>query len=188
MSGQQNSNWLQLKPNNHPTKIIILTTGGTIEKTYDENDGLLINRYSVVESKVLSRLRLPYTEVEVRPVLAKDSLYMDDKDREQLVRVLEQFIPELLPIVILHGTDTVDQSARYCQQSLSKIEVPIIFTGAMRPLELEDSDAFQNIVEAIFAAQLLPAGVYLSFHGRIFAASHFKKNRKLGTFEWDDAS
>ncbi|MBF0312735.1 MAG: asparaginase [Oligoflexia bacterium] len=176
---------MQLKSGNEKSKVIIITTGGTIEKTYDENDGQLVNRFSIVESRVLDRLRHPYLEVEVRPILAKDSLYMNDHDREQLALSLSQFMSEKHPILVLHGTDTMDKSARHCHTKLAEtITIPIVFTGAMRPLELEDTDAVQNIIEALLACQHLPAGVYLSFHSRIFPAMNFKKNRKLGTFEW----
>ena len=45
-------------------KISLITTGGTIEKTYDELSGELANRRSLVR-RMLSELRLEETEVSV---------------------------------------------------------------------------------------------------------------------------
>ena len=71
--------------------IIFLTTGGTIEKTYDEYDGSLLNRKSIVEQMVLSRLRLPQTQIDLFHVLATDSLDMTDEDREILLLNIKKF-------------------------------------------------------------------------------------------------
>ena len=54
-------------------RIALVTTGGTIEKTYDEQTGELGNRHSIVR-RMLGELRLEGTELTVREVLSKDSL------------------------------------------------------------------------------------------------------------------
>ncbi|HWU44250.1 MAG TPA: hypothetical protein VN132_12455, partial [Bdellovibrio sp.] len=53
--------------------VIIITTGGTIEKTYDEFDGSLQNRGTSIRNRILSKMRLPYTNILVHPLLSKDS-------------------------------------------------------------------------------------------------------------------
>ena len=62
--------------------IQIISTGGTIEKTYDELEGALENKTTQLEKRILSKLRLPYSSYEVTPILSKDSLFFDDNDRE----------------------------------------------------------------------------------------------------------
>ncbi|TNF00611.1 MAG: asparaginase, partial [Deltaproteobacteria bacterium] len=47
----------------------------------------------------------------------------------------------------------------------------------------DDSDARQNVTEALLASKILPAGIYISFHNRIFKVPNVRKNKKLGTFE-----
>jgi len=54
-------------------KTIIITTGGTIEKTYDEDSGVLLNKSSQLQG-MLKRLRLPYTDISQHDLLCKDSL------------------------------------------------------------------------------------------------------------------
>jgi len=38
--------------------------------------------------------------------------------------------------------------------------VPVVLTGAMRPFEMQRSDALQNLNEAIFATGVLEPGVW----------------------------
>src|SRR5947199_10565223 len=64
--------------------LALITTGGTIEKTYDEQTGELVNRRSIVR-RMLSELRLEETEVTVLELLSKDSLDMTEADRDRII-------------------------------------------------------------------------------------------------------
>ena len=163
--------------------LTIITTGGTIEKSYDENEGTLQNRETIIKNKILQKLRLPYLDITVKSILSKDSLYMDDADRTLIADELQRQIQRGNPIVVLHGTDTLDKTAAHCQKQIPNPTVSVVFTGAMRPMGFDDSDATQNVVEAIFAAQHFKPGYYVTFHGRLFLVPNFRKNRDKGTFE-----
>lgn len=169
---------------NEKMDILVLTTGGTIEKTYDENRGSLDNKESIVKNMLLSRLRLPYTRLHMKEVMNKDSLDMTDADRALLLENVEVAFSKKWPIVILHGTDTIEISAAYLQKFLKSLPVPVVMTGAMRPLGFLDSDASQNVTEALLASKILAPGVYISFHNRIFKAPNVRKNKEAGTFEF----
>lgn len=163
--------------------LTILTTGGTIEKIYDEFEGSLQNRDTIVKNKILAKLRLPTTEIQVTGLMSKDSLIMDDKDREFILSSIKQYAESGNPIVILHGTDTMEVTARFCFEQFKDISVPVVFTGAMKPLGFDDSDAPQNVIEAIFAARTLKPGYYVTFHGSLFTVPNVRKNKLKGTFE-----
>lgn len=164
-------------------KVSILTTGGTIEKVYDERVGALVNKDSLIQSVVLSKLRLPYTEVEVQTLFNKDSLYMDDKDREFIATSIRYHMEQCQAIVVVHGTDTMQVSAEYCFNSIKNPPIPILFTGAMRPLGYENSDAIQNITEALSLSKVIGPGFYVAFHGQLFNVPKVRKNHERGTFE-----
>jgi L-asparaginase len=168
---------------NSPKKVVIITTGGTIEKTYDENEGTLHNRETTIRLKIEQRLRLPNTKIEVKSIMAKDSLDMTLEDREIILDAIKLFARFKDPIVVLHGTDTMQQTAELVKEQWKEINVPVIFTGAMRPLGFEDSDAMQNVVEALYAAKIVNPGVYISFHNRLFNVPGVRKNKFSGTFE-----
>ena len=168
---------------NEKMPLFVLATGGTIEKIYDEFEGALQNRDTIVKNKILQRLRLPYTEITVKQIMSKDSLYMDDKDRDFILDSIKAHERGGNPIVVLHGTDTMDLTSKHCLDQYPGVTVPVVFTGAMKPLGFDDSDATQNVIEAIFAARILSPGYYVTFHGKLFTVPNFRKNKNLGTFE-----
>ena len=159
--------------NNEWRKIHILTTGGTIEKTYDESDGTLFNRETVIKTKLNQKLRLPYTEILITSLFAMDSLDMTQSHRNQIRDKVLELAAEGHPVVVLHGTDTMQQTAEVVATFSDKMNVPVLFTGAMKPLGFEDSDALQNVTEALFCAQHVNAGVYVSFHNRLFKITSY---------------
>lgn len=163
--------------------LYILTTGGTIDKIYDESEGTLQNRNTIIKNKILQKLRLPYTEITVKSIMAKDSLMMNEEDRKFICDAIVDHAKDGHPIVVLHGTDTMDLTSAFCCENAPNINVPVVFTGAMKPMGFDDSDATQNVVEAIFAAHRQSAGFWMTFHGRLFTAPYFRKNRQKGTFE-----
>lgn len=167
-------------------RIVLITTGGTIEKTYDETTGELVNRQSVVR-KMLSRLRLEDKEISILELMHKDSLHLTDADRARIVEVTKTFGAvenpgETVGIVILHGTDTLETTGERLLSSIPLPRMPIILTGAIRPYEMKKSDALQNLTEAVFAAGLLQPGVYCVAHGRVLEFPGVTKDRLRGTF------
>ncbi len=147
-------------------RLTILTTGGTIEKTYNERDGSLRN-YHTILPKMLSTLRLPDLNVTYKQVVFKDSLEMTEEDRRRILEETRRMLPESDAVVILHGTDTLAQTGELLHRELPDLKIPVILTGAMRPYEFRDTDAVQNVTESLLAARLIPPGVYVVMHNRV---------------------
>jgi L-asparaginase len=165
-------------------KITLITTGGTIEKTYDEQTGELANRQSIVR-RMLSELRLEETVVNVLEVMSKDSLEMTEADRDRILEAVRANSSDEVAtagIVVLHGTDTLALTGQHLHAHLEKPRVPIVLTGAMRPFEMKHSDALQNLTEAIFATGILGPGVYCAAHGRVLSFPGVRKDSERGTF------
>lgn len=165
-------------------EITFITTGGTIEKTYDEHNGALTNQHSIL-SKILDALRLPELNINQRNVIFKDSLDMTDNDREIVLDITRQAMDKSDAIIILHGTDTLELTGNLLFEEISEPKCPIIFTGAMRPYEFRDSDATQNVTEALFAASLVKPGIYVAMHNRLLSFPNVKKDRQRLTFVKD---
>ncbi len=181
--------------------ITLITTGGTIEKTYDEMTGRLENRRSIVH-RMLRRLRLEATAVNTIELMSKDSLDMTDDDRRRIVDAVRAAGgaappppappappapsapagPAVAGIVVLHGTDTLCTTGEKLFEAFPNPSAPIVLTGAMRPYEMQRSDALQNLTEAIFATGVMPPGVYLAAHGRVLDFPGIRKDRERGTF------
>lgn len=173
-------------------QITLITTGGTIEKTYDEGSGQLLNQGSIVR-RMLGRLRLVDTQVRIVELMSKDSLLMTDEDRGRIVEAVRAAGGDaasevgvgsggMTGIVILHGTDRLPETGERLAAEI-KPRVPIVLTGAMRPFEMKRSDALQNLTEALFATGVLQPGVYCIAHGRVLAFPGVVKDRERRTFE-----
>src|ERR1700730_4021688 len=77
--------------------IYLLTTGGTIEKVYSEQTGGVANVSSKIE-RYLALLRLPDAEVNIVPLMNKDSLEMTDADLAMLLGMVRAVLRENAPI------------------------------------------------------------------------------------------
>ncbi len=117
------------------------------------------------------------TRPEVR--LLKDSLEMDDHDRQVIVDACRECAEEI--VIVTHGTDTMTKTAAVV--AAARLEKTIVFTGAMVPYAVNGSDALFNLGGAFAAAQSCPPGVYIVMNGRVFESGSVRKNRTNGIFE-----
>jgi len=166
-------------------RVAILTTGGTIEKTYDETDGSLRNVRSVLLD-VLVRMRLPDLAARQVAVMSKDSLEMTDADRAVILQAVRDALATDDAIVVVHGTDTLSVTGEYLHDHLATLDKPVILTGAIRPFEFRDTDAYQNITEALLACRLLAPGVYCVMHNKALKFPGVIKDRVHRTFVMRD--
>ncbi len=162
-------------------RIYLLATGGTIEKVYSEQRGVVENRIGKLD-RYLALLRLPDADIHCIQLMNKDSLEMTDEDRAAVRDRVATLLTEGAPIVISHGTDTMVATGQFLERSLADLKAPIVLTGAMTPLGFEGSDGLQNLTESLFAARLLAPGVYVVLHGQVFPVAHVRKDRERGTF------
>ena len=162
-------------------RIAIISTGGTIEKTYDELEGVLRNEISVLDV-MLASLQLHGVRLVRVPLMNMDSREMTDEHHDLIARTGGTMAEAYDGVIITHGTDTLAETGECLVRVLGRPPAPIILTGAMRPYELRSSDALQNLIEALLAVQLVAPGVYVSMHNRVLAFPGVVKDRTRGTF------
>jgi L-asparaginase len=155
----------------------IIATGGTFDKHYNELNGVLGFADSHLPEVIArSRMTVP-VELETLPLL--DSLDMGDADRQRVLAACRAANENA--IVIVHGTDTMRDTAEVLGAALS--DKTIVFTGAMIPYAIANSDALFNFGFACGVAQTLPPGVYVAMNGKIFTWDKVTKNRSAGVFQ-----
>src|SRR5262245_8929888 len=103
--------------------ILIITTGGTIDKQYFD----ALSKYQVVETvfpKLLcaARVKFPFL---VEQFARKDSLDLTDGDRARLAERIRS--AKSSRIVVTHGTDTMTKTAQSLQGIYGKT---IVLVGA----------------------------------------------------------
>lgn len=164
--------------------IALISTGGTIEKTYDELRGVLENRFSVLDV-MLDMLVLNGVEIDRIRVMNKDSLDMVPEDHREIANIAVEAAGNHDGVVIVHGTDRLATTGdvihdRFAQQG--DPHVPIVLTGAMRPYVMRTTDAVQNLTEALLAVQVVSPGVYVAMHNTVLRFPGVVKDTEAGTF------
>ena len=157
------------------TPILVLTTGGTIDKIYFD----ALSDYKVGESVVAKLLQIGGVKrpFRIEEVTRKDSLELEDRDRA-LIRERVVAAPES-HIVITHGTDTMTDTASALDGITGKT---IVLVGALAPARFGESDASFNLGMAFATAQIAGPGVYISMSGSVFRADQVVKDRAKGAF------
>lgn len=77
--------------------------------------------------------------------------------------------------VILHGTDTMAYTASALSFLLAELTVPVIITGAQRPLCLPRTDARANIINAVELATRNIPEVAVLFNNRLLRGNRTRK-------------
>ncbi len=157
-------------------ELLIVTTGGTIDKVYFDAK----SDYEVGEpeiGRILDTFSAAF-RYRVIPLLRKDSLEMTSADRALIRSTIEQHPHQ--HVLITHGTDTMIETA----QALTGLgQRRIVLTGALNPARFQGSDAVFNIGCAVGAVQCVSPGVYVVMNGRVWDPHQVRKNRDHNRFE-----
>ncbi|MFZ2997314.1 asparaginase domain-containing protein [Sphingobium sp.] len=157
------------------TPILILTTGGTIDKIYFD----ALSDYQVGETVMaklldVARVKRPF---RIEEVARKDSLELDDADRA-LIYARVAAAPEN-HVIITHGTDTMTDTAKLLADIPGKT---VVLVGALSPARFGESDASFNLGMAFATAQVAAPGIYITMSGSVFPAAQVVKDRAKGAF------
>ena len=159
-------------------KITVLNTGGTFNKRYNPITGQLeVPSDNIALDKIIKSCF--NVEFDIKNIVSKDSLDFTQEDRKT---ILENIInSENDKIIIIHGTDTVDLTAKFIEDKIENKK--IVFTGAMVPMSIDEVEATMNFSQAIgFLNASIRNGIYLSMHGSVIEHSKLKKDRSVGQF------
>lgn len=159
--------------------ILILTTGGTIDKVYFDAR----SRYAVGEPQVTMILREAGVTAphRVLTLLQKDSLEITDDDRSLLAAHVR--LTDETRILVTHGTDTIVETAEALAPAAEEKGKTVVLVGSLSPALHRVTDADFNIGFAFAAVQTLGPGVYVAMNGQVFPYDHVRKNREANRFE-----
>jgi len=146
--------------------VALISTGGTIEKTYDEQEGILANGLSVLEL-MISSLQLDGVQIHRVELMNKDSSEMSEEDHNTIAECVNEQSKSNDGVIVIHGTDTLAITGNRIVELYPDLEKPCILTGAMRPWIMRNTDALQNLVESFTVVQLVQQGVYVAMHNQV---------------------
>jgi L-asparaginase len=155
--------------------ILVVTTGGTIDKQYFD----ALSEYQIAESVIdrllkIARVAHPFRVIEL---MRKDSLELTDEDRALIASVVGE-APESR-VVITHGTDTMTDTAKALAHLTGKT---IVLAGALAPARFSESDASFNLGMAFACCQAAEPGVWITMSGSVFNGLKVRKDRVAGKF------
>lgn len=158
------------------SSILILTTGGTIDKSYFD----ALSEYQIADSAIGSllkeaRVAMPFRLVEL---MRKDSLELTDADRALIAATAQGAAEDR--IIITHGTDTMTDTAKVLAAAVP--DKTIVLTGALSPARFAESDAGFNMGMAFATAQTAGPGVWIAMSGEVFDGLRVRKDRAAGKF------
>lgn len=158
-------------------KIIFLTCWGTFDKDYWVGKWIYdVEIWIPAIYKILEKFDINFN-TEVIEILRKDSLDMDDNDREKVKEELWKI--ENDKVIIIHGTDTMVDTWKVIKDITNKV---VVLVGSARPWAMNNSDAELNIGYAMWILNILADnkmyGVYLAMNWQYFDLNNVEK--------WDD--
>ena len=159
-------------------KLLIITTGGTIDKIYFDD----MSDYQIGDpqiGQILHAMQVGFT-FEVNALMRKDSLHVTDDDRLEIHAAISA--SDATHVLITHGTDSMVKTALLLADIPGKT---MVLTGALNPARFRDSDAVFNIGCAVGALQALPNGAWIAMNGCIWDPKKVRKNRAKNRFEPD---
>lgn len=150
-----------------PSKILLLSTGGTIAGLAPNSGTSSI--YTPAElsaDSLLATLPLSDYDLRVKEIAQVDSVDMNFSIWSKLTEAIEE-AKDVEGIVITHGTDSMEESVFFLSVVL-KPKVPIVLVGAMRPSNAIGSDGSKNLCNALSLATQAKAGVYVLNNDFVF--------------------
>ncbi len=160
----------------HPktNKLLLLTTGGTIASLPDHPTKTHLSAQELLD-RMESITR--FYSVEAEEVFCQDSVNLQPQQWPELAQRIYDCCDRYDGIVVTHGTDTMAYTAAMLSFMLHRIPIPVVLTGAQRPLIHPESDGLSNLHCAFAMAASGIGGVFVAFHSHVILGSHAVKSR-----------
>jgi L-asparaginase len=171
--------------------VVLLATGGTISSRASEDGGAVVA--SDTGEQVFASMGVSASHpVRVIDVFRKGSYLLTVDDMIAICAKIKEALadPQVLGVVVTHGTDTMEETA-YLVALTHDDHRPVVFTGAQETADSASPDGPDNLTRAIAVAgspQARDKGVLVAFAGTIFPAAGVRKSHttRLNAFSNPD--
>lgn len=148
--------------------VLIVSTGGTVRSRYDPVCRRVIPDKGRFD--LLDQLHVEGFELQFHEFMNVPSAHLNPQAALLLSELLEQSAAAYDGIVVLQGTDTLEEFA-YLVHLITRTDKPIVFTGAMKGRGDSYDDGVSNIRAAIMTAaaeESADRGMLVVFNEKIF--------------------
>lgn len=159
--------------------LVVVSTGGTIAMRPEPGTGKLVPATTLDE--LLETLDWP----DAPPFELDDFVRVPSFDLHGALALslARRVVEHRAPVVVTHGTDTMEETVYLVDRVLPDDAPPVAFTGAQRPADAPDRDGPRNLRDAIRVASSPDArgrGALIVFAGEIHAAREARKVHTSG--------
>ena len=156
--------------------ILLIATGGTIASKKTDN-GLIP---MITSEEILSYIpdAASICQITAMQLFNIDSTNMTYKHWLKIATCIEEHYRSFDAFVVTHGTDTMAYTAAALSYLIQNSRKPIVLTGSQRSLDVKESDARSNLLNAIqYACDDRACGVHIVFDGKVILGTRAKKTR-----------
>lgn len=161
--------------------ILIIKTGGTpaqkpnakgyLEPSNEEYIHLVSGLDDIVDLEVKNLENIDSTDMETN----FKSEQQKAKDRADIAKVIYDNAFKYYGFVVVHGTDTMAETAAALTYMIQDLRKPIVLTGSQRSIWIARSDAQNNIYTAVQAATMDLGEVVVAFGNYLWRGSRVRK-------------
>lgn len=155
--------------------ILILTTGGTI--VCAKSDGGLYPYYQTADLLKCIQPCNKQHRISGKKVMNIDSSNMTPQYWLTIAQAIAADYEEYDGFVITHGTDTMAYTAAALTYILAGLNKPVIITGAQYSIVDSETDAIQNLNDALCFASEELEGVFIAFDGKLINGTRAVKTK-----------
>ena len=157
-------------------KLLLIATGGTIASRPAE-DGLTPEMTSEELLQCIPEVR-SLCEIDTVQPFNLDSTNMRPQNWVELVKIIRDKYESYDGFVITHGTDTMAYAAATLYYLIQNSPKPVVLTGSQVSIYARDTDARENLRNAItYAADDDACGIHLVFDNKVICANRAQKTR-----------
>ena len=152
-------------------KLLLIHTGGTIGMVATPTG--FAPAAGVIEAALADLGASHVTLLPLLPLI--DSAQATPADWNRIAQAIFDNHSDYNGFIVTHGTDTLAFTASALCFALAGLKRPVVLTGAMRPLTVENSDGVQNLQDALNAAASAPPGIWVQFAGQLLHGARVRK-------------
>src|SRR3982074_945448 len=159
--------------------VAVLSTGGTMASKQDPVKGGYVPALSGEELVAAVPAIKKIAQIQVEQISNIPSPDMTPEIWLRLAGRVNELLakPEIVGIVVTHGTDTLEETAYFLDLTTVSVK-PVILVGAQRPASDSDSDGPRNLLDAVrvaIASEAASKGVMVVMNGQVSAARDVTK-------------
>ncbi len=158
-------------------RILILDTGGTISQTAGTDGSLIPCSTEYIE--MVPRLH-EIASLEVKRLQRMDSSDMTAALRMEIARLIHKNYDSFEGFVVIHGTDTMADTAAALSYMLQNLGKPVVLTGAQLPIFAPGPDGLNNLYYSVRTASMDLGEVVICFGDRILRGNRSIKENVHG--------